>query len=183
MPPVRGMIDIDGRSPESSFRDSAVRVGYVGAEPFLIAGSVRENLCYGLSRAIDDDEILWPSIARTSARWSRAGCRAVSRIPSLRTGQASPPDRSSDSVSRGPRPNRPHVLVLDEVSRRILGTRRPRAGDRRVAQGASRGRCTTILVSHRSAILKYADLVLELPSGLVAHVPHAPEGAALDPAS
>ncbi|HEY4013134.1 MAG TPA: ABC transporter ATP-binding protein [Polyangiaceae bacterium] len=155
----RGTIDIDGRSPADFFRDRAVRVGYVGAEPFLVAGTVRDNICYGLARAIDDDEI--------RIALDRAHLRAV--VDGLPGGLEYPIAEDGSGLSAGQKQrlclarallNRPHVLVLDEVSANLDA-----ATESEIAESlrALRGRCTTILVSHRSAILKYADLVLELP--------------------
>jgi ABC-type multidrug transport system fused ATPase/permease subunit len=177
MPPDRGTIDIGGKAPADYFRDPAVRVGYVGAEPFLIAGSVRENLCYGLARPVDDEEI--------RLALDRAHLRVV--VDQLPGGLAYPIAEDGSGLSAGQKQrlclarallNRPHVLVLDEVSANLDA-----ATEGEIAESlrALRGRCTTILVSHRSAILKYADLVLELPSGSVTSAARASGAAAIDP--
>jgi ABC-type multidrug transport system fused ATPase/permease subunit len=156
--PVRGSVSIDGRDPRHYFADPAVRVGYVGAEPFLIAGSVRENICYGLSRAVNEGEI--------DLALERARLRGV--IDDLPGGLAYRIAEDGSGLSGGQKQrlclaravlNRPHVLVLDEVSANLDS-----ATESEIAESlrALRGRCTTIIVSHRSALLKYADTVLEL---------------------
>jgi ABC-type multidrug transport system fused ATPase/permease subunit len=179
MRPSRGSIDIAGRTPEDYFRDPAVRVGYVGAEPFLVAGSVRDNICYGVARPIDEDEI--------RLALDRAHLRAV--VDELPGGLAYPIAEDGSGLSAGQKQrlclarallNRPHVLVLDEVSANL-----DTATESEIAESlrALRGRCTTILVSHRSAILKYADLVLELPVAANAGAASTDARKAVDPAS
>ncbi len=147
MHPDRGTIEIDGRTPEEYFRDPAVRVGYVGAEPFLIQGSVRDNICYGLGRPIDEAEI--------QLALDRAHLRTV--VDGLPGGLAYPIAEDGSGLSAGQKQrlclarallNRPHVLVLDEVSANIdAGT------EAEIAESLKtlRGRSTTIIVSHRSA--------------------------------
>jgi ABC-type multidrug transport system fused ATPase/permease subunit len=156
--PTRGTISIDGRPPERFFADPAIRVGYVGAEPFLIAGTILDNLSYGLVRKIDDAEI---DLALDRARLKSV----VDQLPG-RLSYAIGEDGSGLSAGQKQRLclarailNRPHVLVLDEVSANL-----DVATESEIAESlkALRGRCTTIIVSHRAELLKYADHTLKL---------------------
>ena len=160
MRPTSGRIAIDGRVPEEYFGDPAVRVGYVGADPFLIAGSVRENICYGVGRRVSEAEI---DLALDRARVRRVVDALPGRLDYLIA-----EDGSGLSAGQKQRLclaravlNRPHVLVLDEVSANLDA-----ATEAEITESLRelRGRCTTIIVSHRSAILRYADQVLELPA-------------------
>jgi ABC-type bacteriocin/lantibiotic exporter with double-glycine peptidase domain len=53
----------------------------------------------------------------------------------------------------------PHVLILDEASANL-----DEATELEIAEGLSalRGVCTTIVVSHRPGILKYADHTVQM---------------------
>jgi ABC-type multidrug transport system fused ATPase/permease subunit len=159
MPASRGRIAIDGRTPEEYFADPAVRVGYVGADPFLIAGTVRDNICYGLARPVNEGEI---DLALDRARVRKVVDELPGRLdyPIAEDGSGLSAGQKQRLCLARAVLNRPHVLVLDEVSANLDA-----ATEAEITESLRelRGRCTTIIVSHRSAILKYADQVLELP--------------------
>jgi ABC-type multidrug transport system fused ATPase/permease subunit len=159
MRPSSGRIEIDGRPPEEYFGDPGVRVGYVGADPFLIAGTVRDNICYGVGRAVNDAEI---DLALDRARVRKVVDELPGRLdyPIAEDGSGLSAGQKQRLCLARAVLNRPHVLVLDEVSANLDA-----ATEAEITESLRelRGRCTTIIVSHRSAILKYADQVLELP--------------------
>ncbi len=156
--PASGEIEIDGRSPRAYFDDPSVRVGYVGAEPFLVAGTLRENLLYG---AEDDtaDDALWAALA---------DARLEDIVRALPEGLAHFIGEDGSGLSAGQKQRlclaralvrRPHVLVLDELTANLdVDTEAELAETLRDL----RGTCTTIVVSHRKGILRYADRVLSL---------------------
>jgi ABC-type multidrug transport system fused ATPase/permease subunit len=156
--PSSGEVRIGGRPPASYFEDPKVRVGYVGAESFLIAGTIRENLRYGLSAKAEDDD-LWNALSQAELR------TAVEDLPG-RLDYEIAEDGSGLSAGQKQRLclarallSKPHLLVLDEVSAN-LDTETERA----IAESlrSLSGKCTTILVSHREGILEFADRVIAL---------------------
>jgi len=156
--PTRGEIRIGGRSPTEYFHDPAVRVGYVGAESFLVAGTVRENLRYGIARAATDDD-LWRALGDARLR------HVVDDLPG-KLDYYIAEDGSGLSAGQKQRLclarallNDPHLLVLDEVSANLDADT-----EREIAESLRnlRGTCTTIIVSHREAIYQYADRVIAL---------------------
>ena len=156
--PTRGEIRIGGRAPADFFGDPTVRVGYVGAEAFLVAGTIRENLRYGLATKANDDH-LWVALAEAQLRTT------VEELPG-RLDYLIAEDGSGLSAGQKQRLclarallGRPHLLVLDEVSAN-LDTDTEHA----IAESLKtlRGKCTTILVSHRKGILTYADRIIDL---------------------
>lgn len=156
--PTGGEIRIAGRPPAEYFSDPNVRVGYVGAEAFLIAGTIRENLRYGLSRKADDDD-LWEALGQAHLR------ELVESLPG-RLEYLMGEDGSGLSAGQKQRLclarallTKPHLLVLDEVSANLdTDTEREIAESLKVL----RGTCTTLLVSHREGIFQYADRVISL---------------------
>lgn len=156
--PSAGCVFIGGRSPDAFFADPMTRVGYVGAVPFLIGGSVRENLRYGISVAATDSD-LYEALRRA---------RIQDVIDSLPGGldYLIPEDGTGLSAGQKQRLclarallNRPHVLILDEASANL-----DVAMESEIAESvrALHGECTTVIVSHRKASLKYADQTLAL---------------------
>jgi ABC-type multidrug transport system fused ATPase/permease subunit len=160
--PTRGEVRVDGRTPADFFDDPEVRVGYVGAEAFLIAGSIRENLRYGVATTAGDDA-LWTALEHARLR---------ATVEALPGGLDYPIAEDGSGLSAGQKQrlclaralvNEPHVLVLDEASANLdAATEREVAASLRTLRGV----CTTIVVSHREGILEFADqtVVLAKPS-------------------
>lgn len=159
--PTAGAVTLDGDSPASYFARTDVRVGYVGAEAFLIEGTLRENLTYGLAGEVADD-LIWAALAEAKLD---VAVRAMDR------GLDHPLEEDGSGLSAGQKQrlclarallNRPQVLILDEASANL-----DEATELEIASSlrALRGRCTTILVSHRAGILTYADETVRLGDG------------------
>jgi len=156
--PARGTVRIGGQTPREYFRNPAVRVGYVGAEAFLVAGSVRENLRYG-ARVQQTDDVLLEALAQARLR------EVVEALPggldyALREdgGGLSAGQKQRLCLARA-LANRPHVLVLDEASANLDVATEAELTE--MLRGL-RGQCTTVIVSHREGLLKYADRVLRV---------------------
>jgi ABC-type multidrug transport system fused ATPase/permease subunit len=156
--PTAGTIGIGGRTPADYFRDPKVRVGYVGAEAFLVAGTIRENLRYGLSTKADDED-LWAALADAQLRTTVEELPGRLDYPIAEDGSGLSAGQKQRLCLARALLGRPHLLVLDEVSAN-LDTDTERA----IAESlkALRGKCTTILVSHRKGILTYADRIIDL---------------------
>ena len=156
--PSDGSIRVAGQAPKPFFQDPGVRVGYVGAEAFLVAGSIRDNLTYGLRRGASDAEI--------EAALSQA--RLLDTVKTLPKGLEHEIGEDGSGLSAGQKQRlclaraflaAPQVLVLDEASANL-----DEATEAEIAESlrALRGNCTTIVVSHRPGIHKYADEVVRL---------------------
>lgn len=156
--PSSGSIDVDGQGPRKYFGRRDVRIGYVGAEAFLIAGSIRANMMYGANRESTDSE-LWEALRHARLE------EAVRQIPGQLDYMIAE-DGSGLSAGQKQRLclarallNHPHVLVLDEASANL-----DMATEVEIAESIKdlRGVCTTLIVSHRRGLLKYADHVVDL---------------------
>ena len=129
------------------------RYSFLGADPFLLAGSVRENLSYGATHELDD-EALWSALDAARVR------EAISALP---TGLDHPIGEDGSGLSAGQKQRlclarallmRPSILVLDEVSANL-----DEATEAQLAETLRglRGSVTVFLVSHRPGILVHAD--------------------------
>jgi ABC-type multidrug transport system fused ATPase/permease subunit len=154
----RGHVTVDGAEPREYFARPDRRIGYVGAEAFLIAGTLRENLLYG-NRVAPSDEQIWAALDAARLR------SVVEKLPEKLDMRL---NENGAGLSAGEQQrlclarallNDPALLILDEVSANLDARTEEEIVDSVRAFGA---RCTTILVSHRPGMLKHADRVVDL---------------------
>jgi len=159
--PRDGRVDliVDGRvAPLADCKPRLLpMVGYVGAESFLIDGTIRENLLYGVHHRPSEGELV--DALRT------AECAFIDDLPrgldhrlteqgaGLSSGQ-----KQRLSLARALL-RRPSVLVLDEATANLdVGTE-----DKLVDTLAQlKGGMTIVAVTHRQPLLRLADQVLAL---------------------
>lgn len=157
--PTKGSIEIEGKSPKSFLANAPFAIGYVGSESFLIAGSLRDNLLYGLqdSTVTDQDCIEALKTAQLGEFVSR-----------LQNGLDYPISENGEGLSTGQKQRlslarallaRPRLLILDEVSANLDESTELDLAE--TIKGL-KSQCTTLIVSHRPGILKYVDQVITL---------------------
>jgi len=156
--PTNGSLKIDGLDPPEYFSRYSSRVGYVGPEPLLVEGSIRENVIYGLNREVDDSEI-WEALQMAALK------STVSSLP-LQLDYRLSEDTSGLSMGQKQRLSlarallrRPVVLILDEASANL-----DVATERELVQTLVplKGKMTTIAVSHRDDFLAFCDQILPM---------------------
>jgi ABC-type multidrug transport system fused ATPase/permease subunit len=151
--PQLGAISIAGLKPEKYFTAPGVALGYVGAEPYLIHGTVRENLLYGNTRNIDDSEIFEMLKKVQLGSW----------FNSLKSPLEHALSENGEGLSTGQKQRlmfarallrKPQVLILDEISANL-----DTATEAELASLMStlRGQCTTVVVSHRPGLIRNID--------------------------
>jgi ABC-type bacteriocin/lantibiotic exporter with double-glycine peptidase domain len=160
--PTKGHVTIDDLPPDIFFRERNVRLGYVGAESFLIEGSIGENLRYGAPKDIDiSDNACLKALQKAHLN------DLIDSQPHFLEMQL---NENGDGLSAGQKQRlglarallgKPQLLILDEVSANLdMDT------ELQIAKTVSelKGSCTTIIVSHRSGMLSFADssFVLEI---------------------
>jgi ABC-type multidrug transport system fused ATPase/permease subunit len=156
--PEQGAVRLDGLEAGLHFERHAGRMAYVGPEPYLVEGTLRENLLYGLSRRREDAD-LWRALAAV-------GLEAFVR--GLPAGLDSQIAENGDGLSSGQKQRltiaraflrEPTLLVLDEPSANVDDVSEGAIAD---ALNAWKGRCTVVVVSHRPGILRHADQTLNM---------------------
>lgn len=165
--PDSGRIVIDGQAiADVSLESLRAAIGFVPQDMELFAGSIAENVLYGVRRGIPEEQIM-----RAAALTGLD--RLVARLPD---GWQTQVGRGGKTLSGGQRQlialaralaADPPILVLDEI-----GSALDAEAEERVAQilrqlAAER---TVIAATHREATLRLADRIYVLEQGRVAEV-------------
>ncbi|MDT3317659.1 ABC transporter ATP-binding protein [Microbacterium sp. KSW4-11] len=156
-----GRILLDGQDiAELSRDDVRSRTGMVLQDPWLFAGSIRENIRYGRESATDD-EIVDAAVATRVDRFVR----------SLPDGYDTMLDEDASNVSAGEKQlitiarafvAQPAVLILDEATSSV-DTRTELLLQH--AMAALREGRTSFVIAHRLSTIRDADLILVMEHG------------------
>ena len=161
--PQRGRVRVDGVDSRELRSGHSVSIGYVGPEPFLVAGSIRENLLYGSQGQYSDAQLLK---ALVLAGFSE-------KDDDLRRMLESMLSEDGEGLSTGQKQRlclarallaSPRLLVLDEVSANVDAQ-----AEGRIAESVARlsGTATVLIVSHRRGMLNRCDQILDLETGRI----------------
>jgi ABC-type multidrug transport system fused ATPase/permease subunit len=150
--PVQGQILIDELGPIDFIEKRSSDIGYVGPEPYIVHGTVRENLLYGFNGHCDDSE-LWYALENVILK------DVISKMPhqlnevlteetQLSTGQ-----KQRLSVARALL-RKPRLLVLDEATANI-----DKMTEEYIVNHLNqiKNKVTIIAISHRDSFDHIAD--------------------------
>lgn len=162
-PATSGRILLDGRDTRTIRKDSLrEQISLVLQEPFLFAGSIRDNIAYGRPDATDEEVV--------------AAARAVQAdtfIEAEPEGYATRLEEGGGGLSEGQRQllafarailTDPRILILDEATSRI--DTRTEALIQQALRVLLSGR-TSIVIAHRLSTVRNADLILVMAEGRV----------------
>ena len=156
---------MDGRPLETMTRaELAQRIALVPQSPFLIAGSVRENICYGLGREPSQDEI------ETAAKRAQL-YDEIRRMPQ---GFDTPIAEGGGNLSGGQRQRVAiarvflralQLLILDEATATLDNTCE-RMIQREIERLKEEG-VTVLSIAHRLTTLEHCDEILVFDRGAI----------------
>lgn len=161
--PQAGLVTIDGHDLRSVTLGSLrSQLGVVPQEPFLFAGSVRDNVTFARPDATDDD--VWQALTATGVD---------ELVRGLPDGLDTPVHERGTSLSAGERQllalaraflARPRVLVLDEATSNL--DLRSEARVEAALDALLEGR-TAIIIAHRLATAMKADRIAVVNEGAI----------------
>lgn len=161
--PTSGQVLVGGVPIEAVSREAIGRlIGYVGQQPFIISGTIGENIAYGCE-GVTEEEIQWAA---------KRAC-IHDEIEQMPFGYQSRVTERGTNLSGGQRQRlalarvflkNPPILVLDEGTS-ALDTISERMVQRAI--DAARADRTVILVAHRLSTLRGADRILVFEKGKI----------------
>jgi ATP-binding cassette subfamily C protein len=160
--PASGEVLLDGvpstRGGLGAWRRSA---GYLGQEPVLFAGSIRDNVTWG--RAGFDDAAVAAALGEAAADFVLRLPAGLDTILGERGGSLSGGERQRIALARAML-GHPRLIILDEATSALDGETERLVIDALLAR---RGRITIVTITHRIEAAAQADLVVVLENGCI----------------
>jgi ATP-binding cassette subfamily B protein len=161
---TEGLLTLDGidlkRYPRSFLRK---HIGIVEQEPFLFSRSIRENITYGVSREIGDDELFQASKAAAIHDVILEFSKGYDTIVGEKGVTLSGGQKQRVAIARTLLKN-PRILILDDATSSV--DVETEAEIHQALDRLMEGR-TTFIIAHRIQSLMQADLILVLDEGKI----------------
>lgn len=153
--PEKGTITIANISSEKYLNEFSADMGYVGPDPFLVAGSVRENLYYGQTNKNLNDADLIKMLKAVQLDYlvDRLDYQVTENAEGLSSGQKQRLALARTLLRK------PKFLILDEASANLDHVTEAHIANLLLEL---KKECTIVVVTHREAMVKHADHVLNL---------------------
>jgi ATP-binding cassette, subfamily B, bacterial len=159
-----GLITLDGK-PLSSYPRRYLRqqIGIVEQEPFLFSRSIRENITYGVGRAVADEEVFAAARAAAIHDGILSFPEGYSTLVGEKGVTLSGGQKQRVAIARTLLKN-PRILILDDATSSVDSE--TEAEIRGALQRLMENR-TTFVIAHRIQSVMDADLILVLKDGHV----------------
>ena len=161
-----GNIFIDNQDLNSlTRRDLAKLIALVPQSPFLIAGTIKENICYGVNRKVNDEEI----------KEAASKASLTDYIDSLPNGYETVLAEGGNNLSGGQRQRiaiarvflrKPQILILDEATSALDNTTE-KFIQKEIEKLQQEEKITILSIAHRLTTLENCDSILVFDKGKI----------------
>ena len=161
--PLDGAVMVDGHSlNDGDLTSWRRRIGYVPQDIFLFDDTVRQNLRWANPDATEAE--MWRALERAAAAdFVRVRPEGLDTVVGDRGLHLSGGERQRIALARALLTN-PDLLVLDEATSALDGVNEQVILD---AVAGLTGRVTTVIITHRLATIRHADVIHVLEAGRI----------------
>ncbi|KAL4336274.1 hypothetical protein GQ457_07G002110 [Hibiscus cannabinus] len=162
--PLKGVVKIDGRDIRSyNLRTLRKHIALVSQEPTLFAGTIRENILYGVSGETDESEVIEAAKAANAHDFIAGLAKGYETWCGDRGVHLSGGQKQRIAIARAVLKN-PRILLLDEATSALDSK-----SEKVVQEALERimvGR-TSVVVAHRLSTIQNCDLIAVIEQGKV----------------
>ncbi|KAK9039526.1 hypothetical protein V6N11_014724 [Hibiscus sabdariffa] len=162
--PLKGAVKIDGRDIRSyNLRALRKHIALVSQEPTLFAGTIRENILYGVSNETNESEVIEAAKAANAHEFIAGLAKGYETWCGDKGVQLSGGQKQRIAIARAVLKN-PTILLLDEATSALDSK-----SEKSVQEALDRimvGR-TSVVVAHRLSTIKNCDLIAVIKQGKV----------------
>lgn len=160
--PQEGTVLMDGIDVYAMPKTWARIVGYVPQSVFLMDDTVRNNIAFGLSEDMIEDEQIWDALERAQLKEFIIGLpNGLDTIVGERGVKFSGGQRQRIAIARALY-NKPEILILDEATAALDNETETAVME---SIDALQGQITMIIVAHRLTTIRNCDKIYEIREG------------------
>jgi len=167
LPPQSGEVKISGLDSLSAIEKWAGAISYVPQDVMISNGTIRENVSMGYPEDVSQDSHVWDAlrVAQLSDFVEELEVSLDSQVGDRGT-KISGGQRQRLGIARAMF-TKPQLLVLDEATSSLDGETEANISD---AIQAMRGTVTVVMIAHRLATVRNADVLVYLEDGKIRSV-------------
>ena len=162
--PKNGKVEVDGTDIFTHLDAWHKSIGYIPQSIYLMDGTIRENILFGINNEDADDEMLWKAIREAQLEEFILGLKdGVETKVGDRGVRLSGGQRQRIGIARALYLN-PDILVLDEATSAL-----DNETEQAVMQSIEslQGNITMIIIAHRLTTIKNCDYIYEVADGQI----------------
>lgn len=160
--PQVGAVEIDGINIENIPNRWSQLVGYVPQTVYLVDGTIRENVAFGVARECINDALIWESLRRAQLdEYIQSLEDGIDTIVGERGVKFSGGQRQRIAIARALY-RTPQILVMDEATSAL-----DNETEKAVMEAIENlyGTVTMIIIAHRLTTVKNCDSIYEMMNG------------------
>lgn len=165
--PQKGSVYMDGMDVFAMPKTWAGIVGYVPQSVFLLAGTIKENVAFGMKNFTDDE--IWDALKKAQlADFVKTLPDGMDTYVGERGVKLSGGQRQRIAIARA-LANKPEILVLDEATSALDNETETAIME---SIDSLQGQITMIIVAHRLTTIRNCDRIYRIGEGVATEVSH-----------